>query len=681
LPLNPGTNIVTITATDAAGNPSVTNLTFIRSGVMLTINTVPDSQLNQSVTTVSGTVSDPSYNVWINGVQATVNGSGNWTADNVPVYGNGTATFDAIAYPPGQSPNLRARMNANNDKSPVQTSQAKEQPPTFFVSSYSDNWEEEMTSLGGYGPYHISWGISKNYAATSGSSGQLSYQGNGTFFYHDDVSDGTGWWDTSYNWSSDDPIGTFVRTGEGYDAYDDNGDSGTGCGDCWNPTPYAVPSWSWGCGSHYYANINYDWNQQPCFDAIDLTYSRSSQTSMTLKTGGKSGITHRNLFRIGASVTEYGRPNCVSWGNGPEEWDGTPASNINPTQIHILGKNVGNDGNLFIVLPDNATLDLGASAPGRHYSLGVGATKHKFTVTANGNNLETTSPEFCVGQRVTFSPRWSPSAPPNVANTLAHWHLPDKFVNEQFQYSPTCTSYRRNDDLLTNQTTSCWYVNGNGGTAGVWLNLQFSNGQTVSMAAMGNFTIFKPAISLSQAANVNPSFYVGQKLYSFLPYVKLGGDDDPRNDGPHDMEYDIFYNAGTYSGTGGIVQLLTMNYSGPTGPVFSDWRLDGSTVMYTTNSIAPSQPINAAFFYDSPGNGHLYVPWGTIRCKANFEDYCMFKPSGGIYVPLGIVTWSCHGESPDAGILGVNSVVGPDGPDGSDDFPVWLLNFPGGSKN
>jgi len=128
LPLNPGTNQVVITATDAAGNSSATNLTLFQSGVTLTINPVSDDQLNQSVTTVSGTVSDPSYSVWINGVQAVVDGSGNWTTNNVPVYGNGTATFDVVAYPPGQSLNLHMKMNSNSGQSPVQKSQASEQP-------------------------------------------------------------------------------------------------------------------------------------------------------------------------------------------------------------------------------------------------------------------------------------------------------------------------------------------------------------------------------------------------------------------------------------------------------------------------------------------------------------------------------------------------------------------------
>jgi hypothetical protein len=42
-------------------------------------------------------VSDPSYSVRVNGVAATVDESGNWTAENVPNQGQGTATFDVTA--------------------------------------------------------------------------------------------------------------------------------------------------------------------------------------------------------------------------------------------------------------------------------------------------------------------------------------------------------------------------------------------------------------------------------------------------------------------------------------------------------------------------------------------------------------------------------------------------------
>jgi hypothetical protein len=52
--------------------------------------------------TVYGTVSDPTYAVWVNGVKATVQTSGSWVAVGVPVPDGGTATFEMKAYAPGE---------------------------------------------------------------------------------------------------------------------------------------------------------------------------------------------------------------------------------------------------------------------------------------------------------------------------------------------------------------------------------------------------------------------------------------------------------------------------------------------------------------------------------------------------------------------------------------------------
>ena len=45
--------------------------------------------------------------------------------------------------------------------------------------------------------------------------------------------------------------------------------------------------------------------------------------------------------------------------------------------------------------------------------------------------------------------------------------LPGEYVNEQYQYSSSCTSYRVNSDLLAitgqNLETTCWDVNQPGG--------------------------------------------------------------------------------------------------------------------------------------------------------------------------------------------------------------------------
>jgi len=99
LPLAAGTNTLTVTATDAAGNTSVTNLTLVQSTVTVSMNPLSSDQQNQWPVTVTGTVSDPSCAVTVNGVPATVNpDDGTWEADGVLVNPTGVASFDVEVY-------------------------------------------------------------------------------------------------------------------------------------------------------------------------------------------------------------------------------------------------------------------------------------------------------------------------------------------------------------------------------------------------------------------------------------------------------------------------------------------------------------------------------------------------------------------------------------------------------
>jgi hypothetical protein len=125
LPLANGTNAVTITATDAAGNMSTTNLNVVQSGVSLTIDPISSDQLNQPTVTVTGTVSDPSDTVTVNGVSAYFyDDDGDWEADGVPVSPTGTASLNA-----------EVTDGSGNPLASQNVYQA--QPATVVVASYS----------------------------------------------------------------------------------------------------------------------------------------------------------------------------------------------------------------------------------------------------------------------------------------------------------------------------------------------------------------------------------------------------------------------------------------------------------------------------------------------------------------------------------------------------------------
>ena len=134
VPLGSGTNVVTITATNAAGNMNMTNLTVVQSPVTLTVNPIASGQLNQPLVTVTGAVSDPGQNVWVNGVQASVDGSGNWTANNVPVGTTGTAGLNAQAGPGSDSPLAAQSLN-------------QPQPAMVELANYESSYHSVWTGV------------------------------------------------------------------------------------------------------------------------------------------------------------------------------------------------------------------------------------------------------------------------------------------------------------------------------------------------------------------------------------------------------------------------------------------------------------------------------------------------------------------------------------------------------
>jgi len=112
LPVAAGANVLTLTATDAAGNSSTTSLTIYPSSITVTINPLTSDQLNQSSVTVYGTVSDATAQVYVNTIPAMVNDDGTWEADGVPVSATGTAVLNVEVYGGGSSPLLAKAKGA-----------------------------------------------------------------------------------------------------------------------------------------------------------------------------------------------------------------------------------------------------------------------------------------------------------------------------------------------------------------------------------------------------------------------------------------------------------------------------------------------------------------------------------------------------------------------------------------
>ena len=417
-------------------------------------------------------------------------------------------------------------------------------------------------------------------------------------------------------------------------------------------------------------------------------FSRNSMVTVQLKTGGKSNGKNQSLFVITASVTGYQglTPNEV---NVPQPSD---SFSISSQSIQVAGKSLGPDGLAYAVFPDNSTVDITPQAHANYYSFSVSASKHTLTITANGNDLETTTPEFCVGQQITFSPSWD--SDPGAASTIAHWHLPGEFVNESYAYSSVCTSYRLNSDLLTNLSTSCWYVNEPGGTASIGMNLQFSNGQTASIAAKGGFTLVKPTIDhmTSSCSGVNMFTNSDGSLneIALLDMNRMNG-----------MVVAVFVKRPDhFSGSAFITQLIKRQLNWNIPPLGIPWSDSTSgnfwldteeqyslslTSFPLTENGHPANPLRPVNLYDSPGLGEPALGfYSYAEAQDDFHDYVRFQPDGGIPITIGRVDWGWHGKATKSG--GMWSLVtatyyGPTLDSSDDAFPVWPYIYTGTSGN
>lgn len=398
---------------------------------------------------------------------------------------------------------------------------------------------------------------------------------------------------------------------------------------------------------------------------FDETYTRSAQTIYHLQTGGKS-LPHRNTLWILSGVAyeisgKRALPIAADWIRR--------ARSIAATNISVGGYTLKTNGIFYTTLPDGEDLNMTPEVSGiDYYAFGAGADKYPLHVIANGRDLSVTNLELCVGQGVTFSTEWQTSynsGPRGLVDTSAHWHLPGKFVNETYPYSSACTSYRVNYDLLTNLTTSCWYYNKPGGTASIGMNLHFSNGQYVSIAAEGDFTVYRPS--------VNPPVLTGPfradivRLGSVL-WLELIN---------NPMYFSVRINS-AYSGSFGITQLVNMSSQTALAPfifigssTFGEFNLDESPSepgeYYSgVNDIASPSQID-----DPPGQPLVYA---VGNYNGHWKDYVRFTPSGGIPITLERLDWNWAAAAYYDEISGWS--IDSDGEDGpnpynDDTFPLW----------
>jgi hypothetical protein len=445
----------------------------------------------------------------------------------------------------------------------------------------------------------------------------------------------------------------FPKSGTKVDVTDDNGITTTNAGA--GVEPWTPRSW------HIVAKE----------DDAGAMIEYNGQSTFELLTGGKGNSRRQNIFKIMGGAMQYS--NLMDVGTT------TPGPNIK-----IMGKPLGSDGNLWVMLPDNDTRDVTPFVKGvDHYVFSVDKQKYTPVVTANSVPLDpdmvVDGAKFCVGQLVTFGV----SGLPDYVDSVQHWTLPGNYVNESYAYSPVCTSYRKNTDLLTNLTTPCWYVDKvDAGTASIGMNLHFSNGQYVSVAAQGKFDILKPKVGWT---GKQPGTIAVDNIYEYsgihLHFGYWLPDNPPESQDPG-MKFTKTIPPGDSRGYFPI-QLISRSLEA--------CGKNGIVGHYSANGLDGG--VNALRWLDGVG---YYIDDPGVDCNVtdnhewisdSFQTTLMFDPETGssIAVPLKLITWHWSGTADNLS-MGWQLTSSPDAHavDSSDQdttaFPVWtnIVNFPSG---
>jgi hypothetical protein len=391
-------------------------------------------------------------------------------------------------------------------------------------------------------------------------------------------------------------------------------------------------------------------------------------------------------------------PQTIVWGltpgtgGGPGSW-WVPGTAITNGVIAGAFGTISN-GTAYKAFPDGQDMDITPVAGWvQPYSFSAATTKYPLTLTASTNgtavDLSANTPEFCVGQQVTFSLNGLPMG--NIVNMVGQWILPAKYVNSKLQYVIGVTS--PNYDIAsgalqnTNQT-SCWFVNGSGGQVSVTLSLLFNNGQYTSVAAFGNITVYRPSYTNFSTTNSTLGFTNASRSFLWDGDVLSYGNETNGADGQF---WSAIINS-KYNGAIGILQLVNAVYTRNYGELSSYNTLDTGGTFWldgspTTGYQDPNNYQEFTYLTDFISSHKIWIsdqPEGNIfglylgdnvRLWGQFIDYLRFQPSGSgsIAVTLATNTWSMEGMATTGSGITTNSTPLPSAPLDSDAFPIWTL--------
>jgi hypothetical protein len=595
MPLCPGTNNVTIIAVDAAGNTTTNQIKLVQNAVTIAIAPVPDSQLNLGFTTVQGTVSDPSYSVSVNGVLAVVDGGGNWTASNVPVNNGGTAAFNVTAYPPG-------------GVSPVKQSLETSKDCIVEINHY-----DQFASITAVSPY------------------TLIYQTNSDTYDWD--YDAGGWGQVLFYVPPErgGPYSIVVNT-----TWPTNSQASSSVESIVYPNSTNVLG-----GTTIVSPITMEHCSPRTNGYSDVTYIRTANATVRLKTGGKGTSTANSVYVINANAQQVTNPNYPDL-DASSPWPVT----INPTEIEILGHRLDTNGNLFLILPDNTNLDvtpqIAQTLIPKYYTFNVSAAKYKLAISFAGQDVTDGKSTVVVGQLINPFCGWVGGGGPTITNYT--WTIPGITFSDYVASANSGILYT--DFPKTNSEVDYYWVDG--GNKKVSCNASVM-GQILT--AQTTFNIVRPSASwvatIQDIIAVDNNYSCGTPFMDYQSWLHFGCSTDNSGitrQGIRCTADNLKLGGYTNSFLFFCVQVGNGSASHcQTNGLTVHNALSGEDTIYPDKTFPFLDTNTIAYFEDSPATDCRSVDQ-QVSDADSFDTYLMFQPATpSSPVPIKKISWNWSG--------------------------------------
>jgi hypothetical protein len=586
------TNVLTLTATNAGGAGISMPLTVLRSPVTVALDPPSGAQLSQPNATLTGTVTDANYDVWVNGIQANIDSTGRWEADDVPMNNHdGSAQVDVTLYPPGTDPNGATAAAAQE--------WLQRLPPLVRASSYVNTFVNKKVQFG-CNTYSSSFLSSFWESGVGGQSINLSLRG----------------------YIGAEPYG-LTNVAE------------------WPANSPPLPPWQ-NVSAHEASSVwkvLYDCNN----GFVEDTRFNHLETRVELVAGGPAIIGESQLVRLTFSAAGYSGTLLDGYGpqSGPAGDVPLLASSFESPGIAITPTATNEYvGEAFVQVPAGATKAIPFSVHGTDsYSFTAQAEPISLRLLMGTNDVTGTTNTVIVGQPIRLTCALSSA---NAALTNFEWTVPGFAISN---YVPTVNSGVVFSNFPTTFSNVMFYWVDGATNRQVECSAEIEKHK---FKATTTFTILRPIVNwtLTPKSSVAVNTNYGANIHGEY-FLHVGDYFYTTNEVGMYFSYEVLdhYSYGN-NWSFEFIQLAAIDWR-------ENLDLAAHASDYIVARGVDNGPDGywyKRFFFrsgsatDSPAS--RLVPVQAFEWRTDqFECYLMFHPEGGIPVPLKLANWNWTGRA------------------------------------